>query len=180
MELKRPIPVVPVGLNYFKGHMFRGRVFVDIEDPIYPSESLLQEYMDPSTRRQAVATFLKQISKSLRNVTTETQDFETLKLYWALRRLYLRPTTRLNYEEKQRMTRSFAEGYPKVRDKPEIQELIARVKTYTSLLQDYGSVSKSNLSLVLISICIFFADTTFLVSTCPKLFFSFSLSVLLC
>ncbi|CAD7936559.1 unnamed protein product [Amoebophrya sp. A25] len=138
LELKKPIPVVPVGLNYFKGHRFRSRVFVDIEDPIYPSEGLLQEYVDPTTRRQAVGTFLKQISKSLRNVTTDTEDFETLKLYWALRRLYIQPTTRLNYEQKQSMTRAFAEGWPRVKDNAAIQTLTARVKVYTGLLQDYG------------------------------------------
>eukprot|EP00392_Amoebophrya_sp_AT5.2_P007200 g7214.t1 len=43
VELKKPIPVIPVGLNYFKGHQFRSRVFVDIEDPLYPSEQLTEE-----------------------------------------------------------------------------------------------------------------------------------------
>ncbi len=112
---------------------------MDIEDAIYPSENLLQDYLDPDKRRSAVATFLKQITKSLRNVTTETDDFETLKLYWALRRLYLPPGhQKLSFEQKQKMTRAFAEGWPQFKEMPEIQELCARVKKYTSLLQDYG------------------------------------------
>eukprot|EP00392_Amoebophrya_sp_AT5.2_P007201 g7215.t1 len=101
---------------------------------------LLEEYLNPETRRHAVATFLKQITRSLRNVTTETEDFETLKLYWALRRLYLpvRSQTRLSFEQKQKMTRAFAEGWPAFKNVPEIVELCKRVKAYTGLLQDYG------------------------------------------
>lgn len=34
MQLKKPVPIVPVGLNYFRGHQFRSRVFVDIEDAV--------------------------------------------------------------------------------------------------------------------------------------------------
>ena len=41
-----PLLIVPVGLNYFSGHRFRSRVFVDIGDPITVHPSLLATFTD--------------------------------------------------------------------------------------------------------------------------------------
>lgn len=38
------VTVVPVGLNYFQGHKFRSRVFVDIGEPFVPSKQMVAQY----------------------------------------------------------------------------------------------------------------------------------------
>ena len=40
-----PLRLVPVGLNYFSGHRFRSRVFVDIGEPLTVPSELLPRYM---------------------------------------------------------------------------------------------------------------------------------------
>lgn len=38
------VPIVPVGLNYFRGHHFRGRVVVEFGQPIHMSKELIETY----------------------------------------------------------------------------------------------------------------------------------------
>ena len=40
------VPIVPVGLNYFRGHRFRGRVVVEFGQPIYLDKALIQKYKE--------------------------------------------------------------------------------------------------------------------------------------
>lgn len=139
-RMRRPVPVVPVGLNYFKGHRFRSRVFVDYGEPIYPSEELVEAYSsgDSAKRRAATTEFLGQIREGLKNVTVETENYHQLSLFWALRRLYVPSAERLDAASKQALTRGFAEGYSKFKDNPRVQELMRLVDKYTLNLKQYG------------------------------------------
>jgi glycerol-3-phosphate O-acyltransferase/dihydroxyacetone phosphate acyltransferase len=136
----RPVPVVPVGLNYFKGHRFHSRVFVDYGNPIYPSEELLKMYNtgDSGLKREATSKFLLDIREGLRNVTVQADDFHTLQLFWALRRLYVPSKEKLDDSTKQQLTRGFAEGYPKFKDNERVKKLIKMVESYTESLKQYG------------------------------------------
>lgn len=46
IRLGYKVPVCPTGLNYFRGHQFRSRVFVDFGDPIYASDDMLGKYKE--------------------------------------------------------------------------------------------------------------------------------------
>lgn len=50
------VPIVPVGLNYFRGHRFRGRVVVEFGEPINISKETLA--VSPSLRPNASFLFL--------------------------------------------------------------------------------------------------------------------------
>jgi glycerol-3-phosphate O-acyltransferase/dihydroxyacetone phosphate acyltransferase len=136
----KPVPVVPVGLNYFKGHRFHSRVFVDYGAPIYPSEELLRKYQSQESeeKREATSSLLKQIKEGLSNVTVETPDFDTLQLFWALRRLYVPSGEKLDDSMKQSLTRGFAEGYSKFKDNERVKKLLENVQLYMNLLKQYG------------------------------------------
>ena len=54
------VPIVPVGLNYFRGHRFRGRVVVEFGEPIYIDKNLFQRYRE--SKREAYKTLLSQVS----------------------------------------------------------------------------------------------------------------------
>jgi len=140
VKIGKPVPIVPVGLNYFKGHRFRSRVFVDYGDRIYPSEELIAEYAsgDSQRKREAVSKFILQIRAGLRNVTVEAPDFHSLQRFWALRRLYVPTGEKLDVSTKQALTRGFAEGYDKFKDHPKVKELIRYVDKYTDDLKQYG------------------------------------------
>ena len=48
------IPIVPVGLNYFRGHRFRGRVIVEYGRPTYLDPSTLDDYKKGGPERRKV------------------------------------------------------------------------------------------------------------------------------
>ena len=40
------VPIVPVGLNYFRGHRFRGRVVVEFGEPIHITKEMFRAYRE--------------------------------------------------------------------------------------------------------------------------------------
>jgi len=84
------VTIVPVGLNYFKGHRFRSRVFVDIGEPIVPSQEQLAAFKKGGTdKRGACEDLLKAVTTGLRGVTVEAPDYDTLQFFRLMRRLYV-------------------------------------------------------------------------------------------
>ena len=62
-----PLRLVPVGLNYFSGHRFRSRVFVDIGEPLHVPPHLLPKYCsaDVSQRREATDELIQMVPLTL-------------------------------------------------------------------------------------------------------------------
>lgn len=54
------VPIVPVGLNYFRGHRFRGRVTVEYGKPIYLDPSSLPNYLAGGESKRKVCNDLLQ------------------------------------------------------------------------------------------------------------------------
>ena len=59
------VPIVPVGLNYFRGHRFRGRVVVEFGQPIYLDKALIQKYKESKREVIHIATQTHTIHPSL-------------------------------------------------------------------------------------------------------------------
>lgn len=106
-ENGRPVTVVPVGINYFKGHRFRSRVFVDIGVPITPSAEMANKYAaGGKAKREACNALLEEILAGLRSVTIQAPDFETLQTLRAMRRLYKPSNAIVSAEERFSLMRS--------------------------------------------------------------------------
>jgi len=43
------VPIIPVGLNYYKGHKFRGKLAINFGAPYYPSDTLYSLYHENKT-----------------------------------------------------------------------------------------------------------------------------------
>jgi 1-acyl-sn-glycerol-3-phosphate acyltransferase len=83
------VTIVPVGLNYFLGHKFRSRVFVDIGEPFVPSQEQVAKYdAGGAAKKAACGELLDQLLVGIHTVTVEAPDYDTLQFYRALRRLY--------------------------------------------------------------------------------------------
>mmetsp|Transcript_56832 Transcript_56832/g.124670 ORF Transcript_56832/g.124670 Transcript_56832/m.124670 type:complete len:650 (-) Transcript_56832:197-2146(-) len=136
----RPVPVIPVGLNYFKGHRFRSRVFVDFQPAIYVSEEDVKLYSegDSEDKKTAAARVLNNIREGMRNAMVEAPNYHTLTLFWTLRRLYVPTKAKIDSVAKQRLTRGFAEQYDKFKENPEVVQCLKSVSQYTDLLKQYG------------------------------------------
>lgn len=108
------VPIVPVGLNYFRGHRFRGRVTVEYGKPIYLDPSTLPDYLaGGESRRKVCNELLQRIEDSMRGVIVSVPDFKTLQMIHTARRLY-RNNLRMSVSEKQDLSRRFAEGYKRL------------------------------------------------------------------
>jgi len=107
------IPIVPVGLNYFRAHRFRGRAIVEFGSPSYLDPSTLGAYQTGGTeRRKACNDLIKRIEDGMRSVIVSVPDYETLQLIHTARRLVQRRESTAS--EKQDMNRRFAEGYKQI------------------------------------------------------------------
>jgi glycerol-3-phosphate O-acyltransferase/dihydroxyacetone phosphate acyltransferase len=83
------VPTVPVGLNYFRSHRWRGRAVVEYGEPIYTHPSTLNAYKAGGPEKQAVCNeLLDQIQDSMRSVIVSTPDYESLQIIHTARRLY--------------------------------------------------------------------------------------------
>lgn len=137
------IPIVPVGLNYFRGHRFRGRAIVEYGAPIYINPNTLKAYKAGGHQKRKVCNgLLQRVEDSMRSVLVTTDDYESMKLVLTARRLYQKKN--LNAQEKQDISRRFAEGYKmlvlKAKGNPpqEWLSLQERIVNYQNELSDIG------------------------------------------
>jgi glycerol-3-phosphate O-acyltransferase/dihydroxyacetone phosphate acyltransferase len=104
------IPIVPVGLNYFRSHRWRGRASVEFGEPIYIDPSTFNSYKEGGAEKRKVCNeLLDRIQDSMRSVIVSAPDYDALQIIHTARRLYQRRG--LQGKEKQDMSRRFAEGY---------------------------------------------------------------------
>lgn len=105
------IPIVPVGLNYFSRHRFRGRAVVEYGQPVQIDPSTLAAYAaGGAAKRQVCNELLDKIQDSMKSVIVESPDWDTLQMIYTARRLYQK-NAKLDPKEKQELSRRFAEGY---------------------------------------------------------------------
>lgn len=84
-----PLRIIPVGLNYYKGHRFHGSVFVEYGDPIIVSPHLVDNYIaGGALKRVACTELLDRIKLGLSMVTFQAPDAETLEFFRGVRRMY--------------------------------------------------------------------------------------------
>ena len=116
------IPIVPVGLSYFKGHRFRGRAVVEYGQPIYINPDTLKDYKKGGPDKRRVCNdLLTRIEDSMKSVLVTTPDYDSLQLIHTARRLYQRKG--MDASQKQDLSRRFAQGYKWLMLMTEGQEL---------------------------------------------------------
>jgi len=133
------VPIVPVGLNYFRAHRFRGKATVEFGSPTYIEPSTLADYQRGGADKRRVCNELlgriEDSSKnncnaprfyleslplthsncdlwflpSVRSVIVSVPDYETMQIIHAARRLYRQDAAQETAEQRQDMGRRFAE-----------------------------------------------------------------------
>ena len=140
------VPIVPVGLSYFRAHRWRGRAVVEYGRPFFIDPSTLDDFKAGGSRRRAVCSnLLEEVETNMRSVIVSAPDYETLELIHTARRLYQRKSVRsMETMERQNMTRRFVEGYKRLLLKtdgnppPEWLQLQSRISAYRNELKDLG------------------------------------------
>lgn len=109
------VPIVPVGLNYFRAHRFRGKATVEFGAPTYIDPSTLADFKKGGADKRRVCNeLLGKIENSMRSVIVSVPDYDKLQVIHAARRLYREDGVVQTAEERQDMGRRFAEGYKRL------------------------------------------------------------------
>jgi glycerol-3-phosphate O-acyltransferase/dihydroxyacetone phosphate acyltransferase len=139
------IPIIPVGLSYFRAHRWRGKAVVEYGKPTLVNPATLADYKaGGQLKRQTCNKFLEQIESAMRSVIVSTPDYETLELIHTARRLYQRQKGPMEATEKQDLSRRMSEGYRRLllmtNGKPpqEWLDLQERIKAYRNELKELG------------------------------------------
>lgn len=137
------IPIVPVGLNYFRAHRWRGRAVIEYGRPTMIDPATLPQFQaGGSARRQVCQALLEDIERSMKSVLVSAPDYDTLQLVHTARRLWQRKKGTLDVAEKQDLTRRFAQGYQFLLQHPNPPkkwiEMKQRIIEYRNTLKETG------------------------------------------
>lgn len=133
---KCKVKIVPCGMNYFNAHKFRSRAVVEFGHPIDIPPELVEKYTHPDTSRDAVKELLDIVTTGLRAVTVNCQDYETLMVVQAARRLYAGNFAQyLPLPMVVEMNRRLVLGYETFKDRPDMQRLKAKILRYNEFLK---------------------------------------------
>mmetsp|Transcript_3409 Transcript_3409/g.5306 ORF Transcript_3409/g.5306 Transcript_3409/m.5306 type:complete len:681 (-) Transcript_3409:158-2200(-) len=142
------VPIVPVGLTYFRGHQFRGRLVVEFGEPITIANEISTTYK--TSKRLAYQALLEQIASGMRSVIVTAPDYSNLKLIHTLRRLYQRSSTNTTTKEKQVLARRWSTAHRMLNERyrdnttgevqfPEdITTMLQKVEAYQDALDRWG------------------------------------------
>lgn len=130
------VKIVPCGMNYFNAHKFRSRAVIEFGHPIEVPMDLVEKYSNPDTNRDAVKDLLAIITQGLKAVTVTCEDFETLMVVQAARRLYAGNFAQyLPLPLIVEMNRRLVMGYQTFKDDPKVQELKEKILKYNAMLK---------------------------------------------
>jgi len=106
------VPIVPVGLNYFRTHRWRGKCLVEYGNPVYIDPASLSEYQKGGTSKRVVCNdLLSRIKDSMKSVIVTMPDYDSLQVVHTARRLYQNEIAGGDKIKQQDLLRRFALGY---------------------------------------------------------------------
>jgi len=127
------VQIVPFGINYNNAHRWRSRVLIDIGKGIKVSPDLIQQYRK-GEKREAYATFLKQVEGGLRGVTFNAPDKQSLNILRCMRRLY-QGDIQLPPKRFMELNRRFATAFIKFKDDERFLTLVELTNEYMDHLK---------------------------------------------
>lgn len=128
------VRLVPCGLTYVRRKRFRSRVLVQFGPPILIGTEQLREHEDE--QRERVVALTAELDVAMRGLTVNAEDWETIRVLDAVRRLY--QPAHLDLAQRVELARRFNAVYAEVRTNPDIVGLLARVGAYQERLDEAG------------------------------------------
>jgi glycerol-3-phosphate O-acyltransferase/dihydroxyacetone phosphate acyltransferase len=107
------VKIVPVGLNYERGSIFRTHVVVSVAPPIDTSTFAEKHKRDP---KEAVRELTDEIARALHEHVFQTDNFRDRDLMLLLDRLYRTENTGDSWPERLRRLKMFETGFKTLRD----------------------------------------------------------------
>ncbi|MFK7927896.1 MAG: lysophospholipid acyltransferase family protein [Myxococcota bacterium] len=131
---REAVVIVPTGLTYVHRKRFRSRVLVQYGAPILIDDQWAARWRADS--RKAAQELTDEIEGSLRALTVNAPDWETLRVLDGVRRLYQPAHIRLR--QRIELARRFCEVYPSVADDEAVKAVYRGVDGYLDRLELAG------------------------------------------
>ncbi|KAK6455757.1 glycerol-3-phosphate O-acyltransferase [Scheffersomyces xylosifermentans] len=129
------VTIVPCGMNYFNAHKFRSRAVIEFGNPIEIPKEMVKKYANPETNRESVKELLDLIQTGLKAVTVTCDDYETLMVVQAARRLYAGNFAQyLPLPLVVEMNRRLVEGYQHFNSETMVQNVKEKILRYNEML----------------------------------------------
>ena len=125
----RKITIVPCGLTFIHPKRFRSRVLVQYGPPLVLTDEVA------NTPAQ-VRVVTGEIGESLRRLTVNAPDWDTVRALDVVRRLY--QPQEISIEERVELARRFNSYYGQVAGDPRVVALMSRVRAYQDRLDELG------------------------------------------
>lgn len=130
------VQICPIGLNYFEPYRFRSRVVVEFGEAIPVPAELAEQYK--TDRRGAVAGLMQLIEHGMRRVLPGAADFKEMQAIITMRALWKPCDRKLTPEEDLLITKRFASSVQKLKNRPEVANIVKEVQNYNNKLQAAG------------------------------------------
>ena len=128
-RMARAIVIVPCGLTFIHPKRFRSRVLVQYGPPLTVTAAIAEA---PDEAR----TVTDEIDASLRRLTINAPDWDTVRALDVVRRLY--QPQEISIEERVELARRFNAYYGAVAAEPRVAALMGRVLAYQERLDELG------------------------------------------
>lgn len=133
------LKIIPCGLHYFNAHRFRSRAVVEFGEAFEVPPNLIHDFLiGGEQKRISTLNFLKMISDSLKAITVNVPDIETLRVIQVARRLYRSDESHKKPDLQVELNRRFVKGYMKYKEDPRIIQLRQSIIDYNNLLIAFG------------------------------------------
>lgn len=139
---KTTVSIVPIGLNYFHGHRFRGSALVEFGKPYRIPQELVLAYSEPSTKRGACDSLLFTIREQMQSVITTAPDLDTLEALHLARRMYVPASLTLTTRQYLELSQRLLKGFETFADLPSVKLLFSNVLQYKRELEQIGLADK--------------------------------------
>lgn len=128
------VAILPVGISYVQKDRWRSQVHVEFGEPLFLPEREEKKQIDEETKREEVRQLTAKLEASLRQLTVNASDMETLLDLHLAKRIYT-SGRELSLEQHVMLTKRFADFYDKKKDEDDVKSLKDDVRAYRHNLQ---------------------------------------------
>ena len=122
------LQIIPCGLTYKRRRRMRGNVLVQYGAAITIDAFWHQKFKE--NEKEAVQELTTLLEKKLRSLTINADDFETLRVLHAARRIYRPEQQKLSFEEHNLLMRRFIEHYENLKNVPEVRQVFTELSAF--------------------------------------------------
>ncbi|CAH0489342.1 unnamed protein product [Peronospora farinosa] len=124
----KPIPIVPLGLNYFNKDHFRSQVTLEFGPPMIITPDMVQHEDFQNDEHTVVKHLTLELGERMRDVTLNASDFTTIHAARMMRRLYLNTPGTIDANKEVRLTQYIINMLEKKPQDDEQKEQIAMIR----------------------------------------------------